>query len=232
MIKKISYRLRFPFGAEFNHSPKYIFIKKIYKTIKKNTCLDNGNCKLCSRHKSCIYYLISGEDFYHYPSIVVENKYLEKTIYHKNEILDLTFYIIGNLSIFSSFIDEYFESTDFIFGIYYQKTRLKMEVMDEKQVYDGLIRMVTPFLKESNIPEMVNFYNQAYLCQFDTNIKIMGENTFSTNDYRFYFINNHKIFQKGLLGEFRVKNFPMVLTEIGIGKSNVIGGGRSICVSE
>ena len=78
MILKIKYQIRFPLGSFLKDDPKYLIIKKIYSEIRRILCVNDNNCKECSKKDRCLYYLLSGNNFETYPSILVKRNFLEK----------------------------------------------------------------------------------------------------------------------------------------------------------
>lgn len=228
MVTKIDYLIRFPFGAEFNKNPKFLFIQSIYREIKTHTCLNDYKCESCNLKESCVYFDISGQQFSFFPAILVNMNYLEKTKFKRNEVLDVSLYLIGNSSIYVDFIDSYFSNCDSLNGIYFQKTRKGEVKYDEKERYDGRVNVVNPFSKEDKICEMLTYYNSQYDTDFVTDVDIKEVNVINSNDRRKYLINGKMFKLSGFIGLFHVKNCPEVLLEMGIGSNNIIGGGKSI----
>ena len=63
--------------------------------------------------------------------------YLEKTKFKRNEVLDVSLYLIGNSSIYVDFIDSYFSNCDSLNGIYFQKTRkVKLNMMKKSAMME------------------------------------------------------------------------------------------------
>ena len=122
MILKLSYHIRFPIGAEFQSDPKYLFIKNIYKGMKKVICTNvNKSCRECIKKEKCLYYFLSGENFSYYPSILINRDYVEKKSIKKNDSLLIELYLIGVACEYVGFIREFFDSTNQLGSFFFQK---------------------------------------------------------------------------------------------------------------
>jgi hypothetical protein len=228
MITRVDYAIRFPFGAEFNKNPKFHFIQSIYRDIKTHACLGDTQCESCFFTDSCVYFYISGQEFTQYPAILVNMNCLEKTKYKRNDVLDISFFLIGDASLYIEFIDGFFKSCNNLFGVYFQKTRKGEIKYDEKNLYEGKLTVITPFNINENINEMLEYYNIQYKADFSPNLEINELETIRSNDRRVYLINGKRFKLSGHIGSFHVRNYPLVLLDMGIGRNNVLGGGRAI----
>lgn len=227
MILNLQYKIRFPLGANFSLDPKFIFIKQIYTSIKKITCQNiNCKCKECSKKEKCIYYLLSGEDFIGYPSILINRNFVEKKQVNKNEVIKLNFYLIGVATEYAGFITNYFDLTSTIFGNYFQNFLVERIYLDESKTIDGNIKLSNPLQNVLEINEMVEYYNNKYMTKYHhPKVEIVGDNNIIINDYTKYNINHHFFKYSGIKYLLNVNNFSRTLLDTGVGKLSFMGGG-------
>lgn len=228
MILRITYQIRFPLGGEFSVDPKFLFFKKIYFSMKNLLCNNQGEkCCHCIKASKCIYYMLSGENFKYYPSITVKRKMVEKRRFNKNEVIDLSFYLIGIASQYVGFIQNYFDITNTLEKQYFQKFLVEQIYLDEKKYYDGNVKFVTPISSLEEIDEMIDYFNDIYSTDIE---KPIIESFISNNnkiiDYNKYVINGHLLKYEGYKYEIKVNRFLKAFFEIGLGKNACIGGGQ------
>ncbi|MGI6711076.1 MAG: hypothetical protein ACOX4W_06540 [Bacilli bacterium] len=227
MVIKHQFTLKFPFGASFNKDYKYLIYHEIIKKIKRLTCINiDGNCIDCKLAPSCIYYHISGENFTSYPGLMIERNFVEKKEISQGEIITINIFLFKELVKYEDYIISFFES-NYFFEYFYQLLEHKKEVIS-KDNYSGKIRIITPIVECENIIKQLEYYNKNYNCDFslDISLKCLNEKKIY-DEFRYRF--NDKLFNlSGLIGEFEVKNINRVFFEIGLGKTNFIGGGRAI----
>ena len=230
MIKKIIYEIRFPFGGYFNKPVQYLFIKDIYQRVKEQTCLnEDKKCINCSKKDQCIYYYISGENFNNPAGLVINKSFYENKTFKPNERINLIFYLIGKCQIYQNFIFEYMENTMQIYGKYFQKIKLLDRKDEEFDTYTGEIRCITPIKDYEEVITTIKYYNEKYQTNFDTQIDIHQKRIRKVYDETIYAINNRRFKLFGNTGIFEVRNYPKILFDIGVGRENVIGGGRFKC---
>ena len=228
MILEITYKIRFPLGGLFSLDPRFLFIKKIYESIKKVLCLnETKKCMSCDKTDKCIYHMLSGKDFSEYPSILINRNFLEKRNYAKNEVLSLKFYLVGIASEYGAFITNFFDNTNTLEKNYFQNHLVSQEYYDETKTTSGTYNFITPLSSINDIYTMIDYYNQEYL----TKIKFPQINNSSINkqlisDYNQYIINGKKIIYKGYKVNLDIQNLSYILIKTGIGKNNIIGGGK------
>lgn len=232
MILKIKYQIRFPLGSFLKDDPKYLIIKKIYSEIRRILCVNDNNCKECSKKDRCLYYLLSGNNFETYPSILVKRNFLEKKNYKSNETFELEIFLIGIASSYLDFVTEYLKTIDYIGDAYIQKKQIDLEYIDESEtidgniVFNGLIRDIDEVIK------CLKIYSEKYSFKFnDVEIEEIERGRYLI-DYTKYFINGKYFENKGYQIKAKVKNYPKVLLDIGIGSFAILGGGTALCVSE
>lgn len=228
MIKKISYQIRFPLGAEFQSDPKYLFLKKIYTSIKKILCLNKkiDKCETCNKKERCLYDYLSGENFEYFPGILVDRNSLEKKKYDKSETFELTFYLIGTASQYVDFITEYFNSTSQLGEHFFQKRLIDLEYIDDQKLYSGKLKSTTTLEDIVEINLCLDYYNQKYNCNYlIPEIKVISKDSYM-RDFSHYQINYHKIYLNGYKMVIEIKNYPYIFTKIGIGKHAFLGGGK------
>lgn len=229
MILKISYQIRFPLGAEFQSDPKYLFIQKIYMSIRRILCIDKSlsKCTTCIHQKNCLYHFLSGEDFRYFPGILVDRNHLEKKMFDKRDTILTTFYLIGVAAEYVGFIQEYFNTTKELVGIYFQKHLIEIAYLDDTNLYNGELEF-TGLLKEiKEIEECIQYYNQKYSCQYPIpKIQIMNQGS-CIRDFNQYHIGSHSFRKEGYRMKIVVQEYPNIFKQIGIGKYAFIGGGKA-----
>lgn len=233
MIREIKYLIKFPLGASFQKPLKYLLLRNIFNDIKDKTCSNKERlCKECKESRNCLYYLLTGEDFKRYAGILVDKAYLEKQSFGIKDSIEISFYLVGMTSIYEDFIHEYFRTHDFLKKQYFQKALIESNSLDESVNYDGNVRFITPFNEKNNINDQLTYFNCNYKTKFCNFCNIEKQEVKFVKDETNYYFNKQKFQLKGYVGKCSVKNYSKILMEIGIGKENIIGGGRSICVSE
>lgn len=228
MIRRISYLIRFPLGASLKYDVKYLLIKKIYGEIKKLVCLNNGDCSKCSCNNKCIYYMLSGENFKEYPSILVKRDFFEQKVYKNNDVFEVNFYMIGIASAYFDFIIEYMKTIDYISGYYFQKHILDNSLLDEEVIDNSVINI--KLIKDiDEILNSVQYYNKKYNASIEIPIIIDKEEGIAKIDYNDYIINGCKIKISGKNYKLKVKKYSNSLLESGVGKNAILGGGIGEC---
>lgn len=230
MIGRITYNIRFPLGGIFENDPEYLFIKTIYKEIYYCSCLNKIKCNECHRQEQCLYYLLSGENFKMYPSIVVNRKMVNKKVYDSNDVLSITFYLFGIATNYIDFITEFFNTTEYISNYFFQKVLVDKEIINDNENYTGNIDFITPIISIEDIYSSIRYYNNKYKCkmsepkieQIEFGIKLIDTN-------RYFFGNTH-IKIEGYKANFKANNYPCVLLTSGVGKIAILGGGQAKCV--
>ncbi len=233
MIREITYLIKFPLGASFQKPFKYLLLKSIFNDIKDKTCSNKERlCKECQESKNCLYHLLSGEDFKEFAGVIVDKAYLEKQSFSIQDSIKVSFYLIGITSIYEDFIHEYFRTHDFLKKQYFQKILIESNNLDESKNYDGYVRFITPFNEKTNINNQLSYFNCNYKTEFETVCMIEKQEGKFVKDETNYYFSKQKFRLNGYIGKYAVKNYSRALMKIGIGKENIIGGGRSICESE
>ena len=229
MVLKISYQIRFPLGAEFQSDPKYLFIQKIYTSIKRILCIETKipNCFSCTHQDHCLYYFLSGEDFKYFPGILVDRNQLEKKMFDKRDTLLVTFYLIGLVSEYVAFIDEYFNTTQELVGVYFQKHLVEIVYLNDSNVYNGELEF-TGLLKDiKEIEACIRYYNQKYNCHYLMPIiQVISQGSY-IRDFNHYHIGTHYFHKNGYKMKIVTQDYPNIFKQIGIGKCAFIGGGKA-----
>lgn len=227
MVVKYTYQIKFPFGASFNRDAKYLVYSSLFNRIKKITCINQeGTCEKCSLNNSCIYYLLSGENFDKYPAIFIDRLTIEKKKLSNNEVLELNFYLFKNLLKYEGFIRGFFETENYLFNTFYQILNYKKDVLNLMETYDGNIIAITPIYDLNNIKNQINYYNEKYKTSINNNLQVEAINLKEVIDENIYYVNKKTIKVKGVIGKFKVINLDKVFFLIGLGKLNYFGGGR------
>lgn len=229
MILKLTYKIRFPLGAEFTIDPKFLFLKRIYTMMKDVICTNKeSKCTLCNKNSKCVYYKLSGENFKNYPAICVNRNYMEKKKISKNDELIVTFYCIGIAGQYVDFIKNYFDITNTLEKQYFQKFIIEQNYIENYSNYDGNIKFITPIESIDDIVDSIKYYNNNYNVDFIMpSIKIIEKKYQETRDYNKYIINGNILKYYGYRYEGFVKNYSRIFFEIGLGKNACIGGGKA-----
>lgn len=229
MILKLVYSIRFPLGGDFSLDPYFLFIKNVYASIKKILCInENKKCENCINNNKCIYYMLSGNDFDYYPSIVTNRKMIEKRRFKNNEDITLIIYMIGIAGRYDGFIQEYFNTTKYLEGQVFQKVLIEQTYIDENEYYDGNITFKTLISSKDDVIASVQYYNNVYHTNFlIPDVDIIDNNSKIMNDYNKYFVNGHLLKYSGYKYNAKVRNYSKILFKIGAGKNAIIGGGKA-----
>ncbi len=167
-----------------------------------------------------------GEDFKGFPAIIVNRQLLEKKKYNKNESLELSFYLIGTATQYVDFISEYLDTTNKLWNNFFQKRLMKVEYLDDTELYNGKLKSETLLTDMNEIPLCLCYYNEKYNCQYiipDTKIVLEGS---YIRDFNYYQINLKRFYFNGFKMIIEVKNYPAIFMRIGIGKNAFLGGGK------
>jgi hypothetical protein len=226
MVTELTYLIRFPLGFNSNFDPEFLFIKRIYSDIKKYTCLSKETkCSECLKKDKCIYYLLSGENFDNYPSILIKRSIVNKTCYLNNETLQLKVYLIGIANSYCDFITEFFQTNDYLNNNYFQKVLKSKGTTEDEEEFSGLISFNTVVQNIDDVILCINYYNQRYNTHFDIPSFNETMSIKKLKDTKKYIINGKIISYYGELFNCNVVNYPLSLKKAGVGKIAIIGGG-------
>lgn len=231
MITRIIVDLKFPIGASFNSNINIIVFKKLLMFIKKLSCISKGEkCENCSFRDDCSYYWISGENFKGYSGIIIENEFFNKNIFKKQEIKKFEFYLIGDVKLFSNYIELFFNNLNQSLCnnyFYFHNYETKTLHMNEKIKVSNIVTPIENLCLSTVYNEMINYYNKKYHTDFIINNENINLSSFREVSYKPIMINNVPIYYRGFIGSIK-ESFLIdnVFEKIGIGKFNFLGGGK------
>ena len=89
-----------------------LFIYKQYINFlyKLNCFVVDQKCCSCPLSKECYYYHCTGENFKYYPNILIETLFFTQAIFQKEEVLKISFFIIGEDIKHMNYINLFFQS--------------------------------------------------------------------------------------------------------------------------
>lgn len=225
MILKIEYKITFPFKSIFSISPKIIFLRNIYASIKGSTCFYGGKCDECKEKNSCIFYHISGQSFNHSEGLCVEMNEKEPVYFARGSHFNLKFYLIGNNIKYQSFITEYFRNNEFIENNYFQKNVNEIVEIEDK-IVEGKYYIKRP-VEIDNIKDEINFINKNYEMNINNDFTCEIIEDHSITDHNGFRICGKRIKYYGFKGIVKLVNCSYLLTLIGVGKTMMISGGKA-----
>jgi len=153
---------------------------------------------------------------------------VEKKNYAPNEKVTLNFYLFPSLLQYEGYLTGFFETKNMIREHLFQILDFKKENLELHDIKTDKIKILNPISEIDCIKEQIVYYNQNYDTSFNDEIeikpiqirKIIDQNRYQIQNYRFQF--------SGEVGTFQVVNWNNILLEIGVGKTNFVGGGVGI----
>ena len=110
-MKKIEIELILPQGALFYQNINLFIYKQYINFLYKLNCfVVDQKCCSCPLSKECYYYHCTGENFKYYPNILIENPIFTQAIFQKEEVLKISFFIIGEDIKHMNYINLFFQS--------------------------------------------------------------------------------------------------------------------------
>lgn len=233
MIKHIQVVLTFPLGARFHDGFSVSLYKKLVRYIKDLMCFHiNCKCNDCEQRSQCRYYHVFGENFSGYPGIIIKNDLFEKKIYQKGEQRVINFYFVGDVGLFTDYIELFFNSMNQkIFGNFFYLNSVSTNVIKPSFIDQSfLVKFTTPietYKTSESYNQMIQYYNHKYNCSFtlmDEALQIANPKQVSWPVIHFV---TRAIYVNGYVGKSCMQaQVDQRLLLIGIGKYNYIGGGQ------
>ena len=235
-MKKIEIELILPQGALFYQNINLFIYKQYINFLYKLNCfVVDQKCCSCPLSKECYYYHCTGENFKYYPNILIENPIFTQAIFQKEEVLKISFFIIGEDIKHMNYIKLFFQSylNQKIQGYFFYLKNINMIDCNQKNI--SLNHMMissciktTDFIDEYN--QMINYYNKHYLTQYNnlSNCMIDIKNIKHSQQEGIQF-KTKKIVPRGFTYHISFNediNIPLDILYIGIGHFNFIGGGE------
>jgi len=192
-------------------------------------------CCSCPLSKECYYYHCTGENFKYYPNILIENPIFTQAIFQKEEVLKISFFIIGEDIKHMNYIKLFFQSylNQKIQGYFFYLKNINMIDCNQKNISLNHIMIsscikTTHFTDEYN--QMINYYNKHYLTQYNnlSNYMVDIKNIKHSQQEGIQF-KTKKIVPRGFTYHISFNediNIPLDILYIGIGHFNFIGGGE------
>ena len=172
-MKKIEIELILPQGALFYQNINLFIYKQYINFLYKLNCFAvDQKCCSCPLSKECYYYHCTGENFKYYPNILIENPIFTQAIFQKEEVLKISFFIIGEDIKHMNYIKLFFQSylNQKIQGYFFYLKNINMIDCNQKNISLNHIMIsscikTTHFTDEYN--QMINYYNKHYLTQYN-----------------------------------------------------------------
>lgn len=221
----------FPMGMRFNNNPKLLFYRKMFNMIKKVSCLNNEcKCINCPFNVNCIYYRISGKNFHEYPAIIVDTKIFEKNFYDINQQLKIDFYLLGNMTTYSNFIQLFFTNylNQKICGKPFYLIKQSQEVIDVDEIVPFKKIKIKTIVEDTDICKIINNQISYYRDKYDAYFN-MEEKNISLVKMNEVCIQSDMRRIKGYIGEIIFSENNIIsnaLVKIGVGRYCYMGGGK------
>lgn len=234
-MNKVHVELSLPEGAHFYRNIYVIVYRKLMGFIHNMNCLaPREKCYTCPLSSTCRYYHFTGENFDHYPAIIISNNLFAKSIYQKEECITFDFYLIGDavhcFQYIKVFFDDYLKQK--IAGAWFYMKRIEMKSLDDSTIITNHLNVYTVIENEQFIESynyMILYYNQKYNTQFQsiepcqtviTSSKQVHMNSLKLKT-RIKRMNGY-IYKISFSQPIKISDS---LKETGIGNYNMIGGG-------
>jgi hypothetical protein len=229
MVIKFTYLIQFPFGYQCSRDAPFMFYQEFVKKLKSLTCINiDQKCEYCALKDACIYYYLTGQNFSFYPGFLVKRDFVQKRVYDSNEKIQIVFYIFKGLQKYEGYLTGFFETKNMIKDNLYQILDFKKEILELPDLISDKIKIVNPISGIECIKEQISYYNQYYDANFHENIDIKPIQTLKMIDQNRYQIQNYRFQFSGEVGIYEVHYWNSILLEVGVGKTNFLGGGVGI----
>lgn len=233
-LLKIEILVSFPLGAKFYNNIDNYTYKQFLSMIHRLSCINTvSRCKDCTLVNQCQYYKITGENYSGYPGIFFKYHHFSKDIFRDNEEYLFTIYIIGNNHVYRSYVDIFFEEylNHKLAGYYFNIKSKNIEFIKNKKININYLKL-NSIIESTNFTDcynnQINYYNSVYSTNYSLlNDKLQPINIKNINLNR-YKLNTRSIIPRGYL-YLILENciLDSNILEIGIGKYNYLGGGKS-----
>ncbi|RKD31287.1 hypothetical protein [Thermohalobacter berrensis] len=246
-IKRFEVILEFKDKIKFIEDPELAFYKMIFRRLKNIVCITpTTECSRCSYLKKCVYYYLSGNNFFDIETIpvVIKKPLISKKIYNSGEKLNLKYIFLGKSTAhmdFFSFIIKEFETR----GIFRERYRFFIRRLK----YDNIEQINGEGIKGFNIITPIDYRKNIFKEEFNKISRLneqhkITNNTIEYKDYKyesflrdFQFKNNiylvgNKIKYRGRVGRIYfenkivIDNFLNLLKIVGLGSLYSLGGGN------
>lgn len=235
-LTKIEIELSFPTGAHFYQNINNFIYKQYINYLYKLNCFaSNQKCCSCPFNKECHYYHLTGNNFKYYPNIIINNNIFSKSIFHNEECVSITFYIIGKNDLHINYLKLFFESylNQRLAGNFFYLKNFKISNIENKSIITNKIVLYSSiksldFIEEYN--EMINYYNSNYdtnynlLTNHNYNIKMKKNSKLDVIQFKTKTVKPIGYTYKCELDDCISISSDFML--IGIGNYNFIGGGN------
>lgn len=240
MITELKVTLMFPQGASFTRNPQIELYRELMKLLRRISCVDlKAQCETCLHHSFCRYFQATGQNFENYPGILTPADWFLKNVWYPNEKMKLRFYFVGNLENYSSLAALLLQQLNHqLLGQFFVVTKLREKKLnlDKLERISSRLLVQTP-IDDSNpltaLRKMIEYYNQNYEAKINLNFLPPDDSCFSEQTIKVILGKVHLDISRleiaGQVGIWRVKEgfmMPAFLYKIGIGRNNVLGGGK------
>ncbi len=243
MLTRTEICLLFPQGACFHQAPSILIYRQILRLIHRICCMQKSErCQECPLSSNCRYYWITGSHYKGYPGFLCPSSPFEKRKFKPKEELKIQLFWIGSCEELKSTADlALSEMKQTLMNQFFYLKSIRHERVQESLIKISSLTFITPVRlpQEFHSPlaltaEMNDWYQKWYQTEFclkyDPENPAQGE--WKSGPYirmESTGLPTRKIAIEGHTGTLALSQ-PVVLSsgwkEIGLGKTNCIGGGK------